>query len=141
MKKKLAVLILTAIVAGCGGETSRPFNHAIGTLTVEGSDYHSALIIQQKAGGIHAVGGFVSDAPLGKITIGPDNTQKANLQIIPSQGIVVHNGKKHTIGNDGHLIWIIGGKSIEQKLIGFPLEEDLKKPKNIPNKPDAGDGK
>ncbi len=137
--KRLFVIMLVTLAVGCGRETLRPFNHAIGTLNVEGTDYYSALIIQHKPDGIHAVGGFVSDAPLGKITIGPDNSQKADLQIIPSQGIVVHNGKKHTIQNDGHLIWIIGGKSYEQTLAGFPLETDLKKPEEIPNKPDAGD--
>jgi hypothetical protein len=121
---------LVLIAVGCGRETSRPFNHAHGTLTVEGADYHSALIIQHEPDGIHAVGGFVSDAPLGKITIGPDNSQEAPLQIIPSQGIVVHNGKKHAINNDGRLIWIIEGKTIVQKLVGFPLEKDLKNPKD-----------
>ena len=126
--KRLSVFFLVVLAMGCGRETSRPFNHAIGTLTVEGTDYNSALIIQHNPDGIHAVGGFVSDVPLDKITIGPDNSQKAPLQIIPSQSIIVHNGKEHTIGNDGHLIWIIGGKTIDQKLIGFPLENDLKKP-------------
>ena len=139
--KRLAVLILPVIVAGCGGETSRPFNHAFGALTVEGTEYYSALIIQYKDDGIHVVGGFISDGPLGDVTIGPDNSQKADLQIIPSEGIVVYSGKKHTIENDGHLVWIIGGKSYEQTLAGFPLEKDLKKPEEIPTKPDAGDGK
>ena len=128
--KRFSVFFLFVLMAGCGRETSRPFNHAHGTLTVEGTEFHSALIIQHKHDGIHAVGGFVSDAPLAKITIGPDNSQEAPLHIIPSQGIIVHNGKKHTIANDGCLVWIVGGKTIVQKLVGFPLEKDLKKPKD-----------
>ncbi len=139
--RTLAVIILATIAAGCGSETSRPFNHATGTLTVEGTEFHSALIIQHESDGIHVVGGIVSDTPFGKITIGADNSQKAPCQIIPSEGIIVYNGKKQTIVNDGHLIWIIGGKIYEQALTGFPLEKDLKIPKSIPNKPDAGNGK
>ena len=132
--KKLSLALLAVIATACSRESSRPFNHGIGTITVEGVDYHSALIIQHEPDGIHAVGGLISDAPLPKITVGPDNSQKAPLQIIPSEGIIVHNGKKIIIEQDGQLIWIIGGKMYEQTLEGFPLEADLKQPKEIPNK-------
>ena len=135
-----AVVLATALTFGCSRETSFPYSHAVGTLKVEGTDYDSALIIQFESDGIHVVGGFVSDAPLGPITIGPNNSQKAALQIIPSQGVIVHDGKRQTIANDGRLIWFVGGRIYEQTLVGFPLEETLKRPKEIPNKPDAGDG-
>lgn len=142
MKMKVfALILLTVLAFGCSRETSLPYNHAFGTLTVEGTDYYSALIIQFESDGIHVVGGFVSDGPFGALIIGPDNSQKAALQIIPSQGVIAHNGKRHTIANNGRLIWFIEGKTYEQTLVGFPLEKDLKIPKEIPNKPDAGDGK
>ncbi len=133
--KKIFLTFLVLLVMGCNREISRPFNHAIGTLNIEGQDFYTALIVKHMPDGVHAIGGFVSDAPLENITIGIVNSQKANLQIIPTQGIIVYNGKKSTIDQDGRLIWIIDSKSYEQSLDGFPLETKLTKPKDIPNKP------
>jgi hypothetical protein len=120
--------VFMIMLSGCGSDASRPFNHSIGLISVEGTDYSSALIIQHESDGIHVVGGFISDAPLGKITVGPDNSQNTPLQLIPSEGVIIHNGTRHVIADDGRLIWIIGGKRHEQKLSGFPIEADLKKP-------------
>lgn len=139
MVRRLFTAILAVLIAGCGSDVSRPFNHSYGTLTVEGNDYHSALVIQHKADGIHVVCGFVSDAPITQITIGPDNSQNAPLQIIPSQGIIVRNGKKRVIADDGHVVWIVEGKTYEQDLVGFPLKKELKIPKEILKKPAANE--
>ena len=48
--------------------------------------------------------------------------------------MLVHNDKRYEIADDGRLIWIIGGKTYEQELEGFPLYENLKRPEEISNK-------
>lgn len=137
--KMFLVIVVTVLAFGCSRGTSYPYNYAYGALKVDGTEYYSVLIIQFKSDGIHVVGGFISDAALPAVTIGPGNSQETPLQIIPSQGVIVHNGERQTITNNGRLIWFVGGQTYEQTLAGFPLEEDIDTPKEIPKKPSGGD--
>jgi hypothetical protein len=53
--------------------------------------------------------------------------------------MIVRNGKKRVIADDGHVVWIVEGKTYGQDLVGFPLEKELKIPKEIPKKPAANE--
>ncbi len=139
--KSLAVVIAVLLVASsCSREDIYPYNHATGTIKVDGTDYQSALIIHFQSDGIHVVGGFISDANLPAITIGgPDNSQNAPLQIMPSRSLIVHKGERHKIQEDGYIIWFLNGKTYQQTLNGFPLEKDIHAPisAGVPNKTDT----
>ena len=80
--RTLPLILVTVLAFGCSRETTYPYNHAFGALTIEGTEYYSALLIQHNSDGIHVVGGFVSDAPLGTITIGPNTRIGAGSVVV-----------------------------------------------------------
>jgi hypothetical protein len=117
--------------AACG------YNHTIGTVEVDGMVYNSALIVEHRDDGVHVVGGFVSDSPLGTVTVGEDHPDGAELKIVPSEGVVFHRGKRLVVNGNGRLVWLLKGKVYEQELKGFPLETELKVPAEARGAPTA----
>jgi len=106
-------------------EGVRPFTHSVGKINIDGNDYNSALIINNSVEGVCVVGGFISDVPLGGVTIGPDNTQETSLQIVPSKGELFYKGEAFVVKDGAVLFWFIQGNVIRQELEGFPLEEEI----------------
>jgi hypothetical protein len=133
------VIAILLVLTGCSQEQTYPYNHAIGLIEVKGTDYQSVLIIHYRSGAIHVVGGFISDTKLPTITVGQDNFQNAPLQIVASQSLIVHNGQKHKIHENGYLIWFLTGQTYHQTLNGFPLEKDIQMPTSVsvPSKTDS----
>ena len=128
--KTLALGLVAVLACGCH-EKICPYKDMTGLLAVEGTDYVCLLILQHKSDGSHVVGGFLSDARLPPCTFGHDNPEGTPLQMIPSESVIVYNGKRRKIGNNGLLVWFAGGKTYEQELVGFPLRTDLKTPEVV----------